>query len=302
MKDEPIDPRIDTMIASLYGELSEDEERAFQKLLAEDADLRAEWEEMKGTRAALRGWEVDEPAPSFVLVDRADRPDRARRARSRAAERAGRLAALFARPAALPAIAALAAAAIIAILAINRFRVERTDRGFAFEFGAGAPAIVAANGARDAHDAAPVQPAAASGSAAQYLARETAPSWRDAGGPGDATDAAIVPVSDQAPYMTRKEFETYSDGMAKTIVAILNEYGQKNEREMSRVLWSLYKDLDQKQTAAYGDLRGRIDAVGVGLLVEQSKADAKLEDLIDKNKGEPLTPLTNTPSRKPEEK
>ncbi|MBZ0267083.1 hypothetical protein K8I85_02920, partial [bacterium] len=65
---ERMDPRIDKMIAYLYGELPEAEERAFRRLLEKDDALRAEYEELAGTRETLRGWEVEETVPSFVLV------------------------------------------------------------------------------------------------------------------------------------------------------------------------------------------------------------------------------------------
>ncbi len=289
MKDEPIDPRIEKLVASLYGELSESEEREFQALLAEDAGLRAEWEELKGTRAALRGWELDERSPSFVIAGSAERAPR-----RDGSGLGGAIAAFFGRPFAVPAVAALAAAILIAVLAIGRCRIERIDRGLAFQFGAPVPA--ASRGDDGAARTRALEALTPVDGSARGL---------DGGAP--VTDemvraGAVVPVSDEAPYLTRQEFENYSDTMATRLLAALNAYGTQNEREMSRVMWGLYKDINQKQAAAYDDLRGRIDAVGVGLLVEQSKTDAKLEDYIDQSKGEPLTPLKKTPSKGSEER
>jgi hypothetical protein len=269
--DVPIDPRIEKLIASLYGELPPDDERALKAELADDAALRAEWDELVAARGLLRGWEIEEAAPSFVLVG-GDEPARARR-------RApggfwARLSAQVFRPLPVPAVALAAALALLAALALGRFRVERLERGLALRDGDAAPADVAAPATRAVTGAAPAP----------------AP-----------TDAAGVPSAD-SPYLTRQEFDAYSTGIAKMVVAALNEYRVRDEEQMTHVINGLYDDLSKRQRAAYSALSDRLDAVSVGLAAEQTKTDAKLDDLIDQQRGEPLTPLNQAPTQETEEK
>ncbi len=54
MTDErPLDPLREKMISALYGELSTEETRRFEEALKNDTDLRAEWDELRGTRNFL---------------------------------------------------------------------------------------------------------------------------------------------------------------------------------------------------------------------------------------------------------
>ncbi|MBD3236861.1 MAG: hypothetical protein GF330_09165, partial [Candidatus Eisenbacteria bacterium] len=77
MTGESLDPIRQKMVAALYGELPADAERELQAALAEDAELRAEWEELQAARGFLREAEHPEPAPSFVFTT--PEPQRARR-------------------------------------------------------------------------------------------------------------------------------------------------------------------------------------------------------------------------------
>ena len=126
-----VDPRIDKMMAYLYGELPEAEERAFRRLLEKDDALRAEFEELSDVRQMLGGWEVEERVPSFVLVGDADSAQRDRKS-------GGGLAKIlepFRGFAVTPAWGLAAAAAILLVLAVGQFRVERVDGGVALRFG-----------------------------------------------------------------------------------------------------------------------------------------------------------------------
>ena len=81
MNDESLDPKRQTMIAALYGELSTEEQARFEVLLSEDAALRAEWEELRETRALLETVTANEPAhtPEFVFIDRAQKESKPKR-------------------------------------------------------------------------------------------------------------------------------------------------------------------------------------------------------------------------------
>jgi hypothetical protein len=286
VKDGPLDPRIDRLIASLYGEATEAEERETERLLAEDPELRAEWEELRAARALLKDWEVEEAPPNFVMVA-GETPTAA----ARAAGPLGRWRARLARLAPAPAWGLAAAAVLLGALALADVRVRRIESGIAFGFGDAAT-----------RSATPVETAGRSEeTVAQAAPAQVSPATilpaSDAGSPttGGATPA-------QSPYFTRDEFKAYSDGMARTMVALLNDYSSRRDKEVSRALVSLYQELNQKQTVAYDELRDRIDAVGVGLLMEQTKTDAQLDNLLGQGREGSLNTRNPSPIDTTEER
>ena len=145
-----------TMVAALYGELSEPERRALLERVTADPALRAEWEELQEAQSLLRRAEVAEPVPDFVFL--APTPS-----------------ATKARPRAwggwrLPALGFAAAAAALLALMVGGLRVDRMDHGLALQWGpspvpapagttmAGIPLEPAASGTTaEAQPAAPVQ-------------------------------------------------------------------------------------------------------------------------------------------------
>ena len=70
MKDTTLDPKRQLLIAALYGELDADGEARFQAAIDEDPALRAEWDELRETRALLESASAPEPAITreFVFV------------------------------------------------------------------------------------------------------------------------------------------------------------------------------------------------------------------------------------------
>src|SRR5688500_11758723 len=68
MKNEPIDPQKERLIAYLYGEMTGEEARNFARVLEKDDALRLEYDELRGARDVLAGWRVPEPTPSFVFL------------------------------------------------------------------------------------------------------------------------------------------------------------------------------------------------------------------------------------------
>jgi hypothetical protein len=301
--DGPVDPRIDKLIASLYGELSEEQERELQRLLAEDAALRAEWEELRSTRAILKGWEVEEAPPSFVIVGGEAGTVPSARA---PIGRWDRLKARLERLAPSPAWGLAAAALLLAGLALADFQIQRVDGGIALRFGDRTEGPVVAKGKEGASPAAG-SATPAGGDAGRAPSIQAIPASGVTGGQHDPK-TLLAPGNQgsapdgAAPYLTREEFKTYADGMARTIVALLNDYSDRRDEELSHALVNMYQELNQKQTFAYDDLSGKIDAVRVGLIMEKTKTDAQLETLLDQAKGEPLAPGTQPPTKKTEEK
>lgn len=127
MSDEPLETREQLLIAALYGELTEDQELDFQRRLSGDADLRAEWAELTGTRSLLQEWAPEEdPAPSFVFVDDAEEPALGGWERFIRGIRRGMSA---------PAWTFAGATVALVVLVISGFRVDRVENGFAVRFG-----------------------------------------------------------------------------------------------------------------------------------------------------------------------
>jgi hypothetical protein len=162
---EPEEPesRLQMLIGLLYGELSEEEEREIRRRMLTDAQLRAEWEELSGTRSLLHRWEINEPSPRVVFVQRVEPVARNARPASRDRDDGGpglwaRLRPFFASP----AWGIAAAALCVAALGLARFGIERSaGGGWSFRLG----------GPRPASEAGPAGPAADS-RAAEYVTRQ----------------------------------------------------------------------------------------------------------------------------------
>lgn len=245
-KNGPLDPRIDKLVAHLYGELPEKEAREVERMIAADPEIRREWEELQGTHAMLAEWKVQEESPGFVFVD--DPSPAGRR-------RAGGWLDRFRSLALATPWAVAAAAVVIAVFAVGgAFRIERTNGSIAFRFGR-PPAVVtqlASNPNLSPDMASPLSGAVPLGGAPVQ--------------PVDAPQAntpEIRQVSGQ--YMTKREFEAYSAGMMQTLVVLLNEYGKEHDREVGTILQTALTDVTNKQIRDYGDLRSRIEALGVGV-------------------------------------
>lgn len=266
MKNGPIDPRIDRMIASLYGELSEAEERAFRRLLEKDDELRAEYEELRATRAALSGWEVEERVPSFVLLEGERRRSGGLLARLR--ESLGGFGAS-------PAWGLAAAAVVLLVLAVAGFRVETVGNGIAFRFG----------------EPEPTPPAAT------LPAREPGPTgWELAMGPGGAPGEELVPVGGQDQYLTRGQLDAYNAELLGRLVMLLNEYGDRRDQEITQMMRTVYERVASRQQYDYEELNDKINTLGVELLIARTQREQKIDSALDERLGPPreLAPTMKT--------
>ena len=253
------DPRIDKMIAYLYGELSGAEERAFRRLLEKDEALRAEYEELAGVRETLRGWDVEESPPSFVLVGGTE-SRRDRRAAPLTAGWWGRVVESLRSFAVTPAWGLAAAAALLLIAGAFGLRVERVEGGVAFRFGD----RPAANG--------PAGPAMSPGGAEFATARPG-----NGGAPG-ATDSPIMPAS--GSYLTRDDLKAYDADLMLTLAALLNEYSRKRDREVTEGFQSLYQQVTTERLYNDEQLAGRIDVIGRELLLETDRSARGFREVL----------------------
>lgn len=274
MTENPLDPRIEKLVALLYGELSAEEERLLRLEIESDPALRAEWESISGTRSLLQAWESEDAPPQFVFLEETDpKPAVTKIVRPAAGWRTRMRGMLLG-----SGWAVAAAAIVVAVLAANDFRVVRHDGAVTFRFGVPAEPIASSEPAisREPHgvplEMTPAQPAGGG---------------MEAGGP------RVMQAS--APYLTREEFEAYNAGMAKTMLAILNEYGRQQEQEIAGVLTVAFGEIAAKQGQDYDDLRSRIESMQLGLAGEQFRQGRQVDYLMEQNQGGVPLPVNQSP-------
>jgi len=254
MKDESLDPRIDRMMAALYGELSESEERAFHRLLERDEALRAEWEELRGTRTAIARWEVEDRVPRFVLLEDAG----LRRAQT--GPRAGAVGrwlepfrALRMNWASWLVTAAVAGVAFLAAEA--RFEQQLEAR------------------------LAPARGEMAQRPPTEIGTRPEVPIEDLLARPGAGSEASpVVPVT--GSWVTRDELDANRDDMLQSLAVLLNQYDQQEDQETLDLLQAMYERLNRQQLYDFRQLAGRVDDLGRELIVNRSVAEQKIEELL----------------------
>ena len=126
-EERALDPLRERMISALYGELGTEEMKKFEQSMESDEDLRAEWDELRGTRNFLSvvGGEDDEAEFSFTLPLDLPRPEDSDRGRVVRGpwRRWGAALAGFS-----------AAAAVFALLLFSGLQVDRTAHGWFIGF------------------------------------------------------------------------------------------------------------------------------------------------------------------------
>ncbi len=286
MTDQTPDPRIDRMMAALYGELPEAEERAFRRLLEKDPALRAEFEELQGTRGMLAGWEVKERAPSFVMVDSPSREREGETGRGarRAATGMGWLDRILASVrsfGARPAWGLATAAVAVLILAMTGFRVERLDGGLAFRFGDPQPQVASTSTALDRLGSGrSIDGFSASGT--QF--------------PRDAREGQLIPVS-AVDMVTRGEYDERNSELLMSLASLLNDYGERRDDEVEDVLRNYFLETRSRQDQDYRELNRRIDTLGFQIMREAGYDPGRQDDLLRGRSTAPSVPLELTPNR-----
>jgi hypothetical protein len=295
MKEEPVDPRMEKLVASLYKELSPAEERELEAQLERDPELRAEWDDLVSTRSMFGAWELEEKVPSFVFVDPA--PSR----RSEVGLWEGvrqRFGGFFA----VSGWAVAAAAILVMVLAVKGYRIEEIDGGYAIRQ---APRNNSAPGPVDPvmeprdqaeRDVAPDSPIETPDriidSSRDQAGRE--PNVRER----QASDVVRSPSPVQlvnGNYVTEQEFEEKSTAMLRMFAELMNDYRARRDVEMAAMLRNMYGQLNDKQFADYSELRGRIEAVGLGLMAEQSRTNSRIEDIFEQTGTDSLAPAEKSP-------
>ncbi len=274
MTENPLDPRMEKLVALLYGELPAEEERLLRLQIESDPALRAEWEALGGTRRMMQAWENEDAPPQFVFLQE----EESRSAETRVVRPAMPWRARLRGMLLGSGWAVAAAALVVAVLAVNDFRIVRQDGGLTFRFGAASEPVASSE---------PVLSSEPQGVPLEAVPME--PSI-DRGGSGDPR---ILQAS--APYLTREEFEVYNEGVARTIIGLLNEYGRQQEQEIAGVLTVAFGEMAAKHGQDYDDLRGRIEAIRLGLGGEQYRQGEQVDYLMNQNRSGIELPVSDSP-------
>ena len=270
MTKESLDPRKQMLVAALYGELSAEEEAEFEAMLATDETLRAEFEELGGTRAFLGEWEFSDPVPSFVFMDREPEAGSARGLWVR-------LAARMQTP--IPTWGFAAATVAMAVLILTGFRVDWVDNGIAFRFGNPPPVTIP-------QDMAGTNPTPLGVAAGQHAG------------------IRAQPVMQQGIPVTREDLDLHSGGIMHAMSSMLDDYQGKRNAELAYILQAFYEELLLARQREYAELRAQMEGMGMGLMAEQSMTNQALNDLIQRGEGNPvpLNPYRETPLNPNEDK
>lgn len=263
MSRDSLDPRREQMIAALYGELSPEEELEFQESLRSDAALRAEWEELQGTRSFLKDWAIPDPEPRFVFVDQAETPARKAPGAAGSGGFWGRLAGLL--PA--PAWSFAAVSLVLAGLMLAGFRVDRVPGGLAFHFGAQAGTAVPG-----------AQHLLASGQAV----------------PPDSNRPLTLPAS----QMSQANLDAYSADMMGAVMAMLQKYQDEQNAQLAYILNGFYEELRTEGKRDYDQVNARLEALGFRLLAEQTNTNDRIKSLMETGS---MIPTSDSPPNQDEE-
>jgi hypothetical protein len=252
------------MMAALYGELSESEERAFHRLLEADDVLRAEWNELQESRNVLAAWQVEERVPSFVLLEGAAERNAASGAPPAGGGWFRRLIEPLRGFGTSPAWGL--ATAVVAILAFL-IADSRVDDKVSQEI-----AALEARSATQAPTGMPRDAARPAGvTMEEFLA--AAPGSADSRPGGE-----IVPAS--AEYVTQAELQARNDALVQSLVRLLNEYGERHDQSTLDLMQAMYERVNQQQLYDYRQLAGSVEDVRQELRLNRTEAEQQIEDLL----------------------
>jgi hypothetical protein len=82
-------------------------------------------------------------------------------------------------------------------------------------------------------------------------------------------------------YLSRQEMVDYESQVLQLMSAMLKDYSRYRDQELAGIIRSMYAEMNHKQERVYDDLRGRIEAVNVGLMLESNRTESLYDDLLD---------------------
>jgi hypothetical protein len=251
----PPDPWADRLIALLYDELPSGEAQAVRREIDGDPGLRRAWDEIRTAREALGALAPGESGPAVARAPAgawvSERPG-------------GRLLGRNVPPPSRPrpsmrslvfgsAWGLAAAALLVLVLGLARFRVEWVEHGLAFSAGTGRGITTVAT--------------------------------KGAPGPGAGAAASAVPAADSTPaselsFVTHDDLRVYTAEISRGMAALLDERTRRRDMVTAAWLQVAFEEMSRRQAHDYGDLRYRIEQVGIGLAQGQYRANEQIDCLL----------------------
>jgi hypothetical protein len=279
----PADPRHERLVALLYGEMLSEEADALRLEIERDSGLRRDWDEIRSAREALASLPAVEPVrgASWDAMDAATarRPAAGQRWRPTADRRVSsplRIGHRLRRLLTGSAWGVAAAALLLLVLGLARFRVQRVDHGFVFTLGAEGAGL---GGSRGIVGGGPGPVPTAGNGAMGGIAGL-------AGTVAGGDLATLRPVS----HVTREELRDFGTELSRGLAVFLDQRAEQRDAEMAAWMQIAFQEISRRQVFGYGDLRGRIEEVGIGLARGQYDAKERINLLLREDRGEPISP------------
>lgn len=287
MTPESLDPKHEKMIAALYGELSEDEEREFMASLSTDEALRAQWEELQAVRSFLKRAEVQDPTPSFVYVPPSEPLERfaaGNDAAGNAHRRPwARLRGLLRSPATGFALATTA----LVILLLAGLRVDRMADGVVVRFG-------------PPPEPAPARVQIATGDLPPGVPLEPAADTRR-GQVNGSSGYRVTQASNAEAYVTRAELAAYMRRLVQMTEARLSEREQRYSGQMAFMARGLSDAMAERQQRDRNELNAQIEQVWMSLVGMEGWRAEQHGFRLQPGSQYRLTPVHQSPTKMKEE-
>jgi hypothetical protein len=103
--------------------------------------------------------------------------------------------------------------------------------------------------------------------------------------------AFTVGAEGAAPsYVTREELRDFGTELSRSLAVFLDQRAGQREAEMAAWMQVAFQEVSRRQFVGYGDLRGRIEEVGIGLARGQYDANERINLLLRQDDREPDSP------------
>ncbi|MFH1143955.1 MAG: hypothetical protein V1774_05375 [Candidatus Eisenbacteria bacterium] len=280
------DPRREMLVAALYGELPAAEEQVFRAMLAEDEQLRADWEELSEARSFLQSEKAEEQAPAFVFL----RPPEARSHPAAIAtsgrRRRGGWAMLR-----MPTLGFAFEAAALLVLMLAGLRVDRQEGALVMRFGSAPQTPGSEPPSRILAGGIPLEPnGESSGQTGGAAAIERQAELPFEGATNQGVFGAADADPSVSPYLTRAEFAAYSNQLVQLMSTGLSSYERRRQEELRYLLTGIYSDLENRQERTWNAMNTQFAEAWLRLAAAGGPTGTRLEVPYSREDLAPSTP------------
>jgi hypothetical protein len=96
--------------------------------------------------------------------------------------------------------------------------------------------------------------------------------------------------SASASHVTREELRDFGTELSRSLAVFLDQRAGQREAEMAAWMQVAFQEVSRRQSVGYGDLRGRIEEVGIGLARGQHDANERINLLLRQDRRKPDSP------------